>query len=115
MQSIIYKENRREHVQEQILKAIDKALTQVFGKEAVHIIYHYLEENHKVRKDEIVDKLEKFTKGLEEFLSTGAYPIEKKILEDIYSNYGLLRRLEYEKQAERQDFVNQVKLLITST
>lgn len=114
MQTLKYKENRRQHRQEQVLKAIDKALTQVFGKEAAHIIYHYLEENHKVRKDEIVDKLEKFTRGLEEFLSTGAYPIEKKILEDIYSNYGLLRRLEYERQVGQQDFVNQVKLLIAS-
>jgi hypothetical protein len=100
--------------QERILKAIDKALTQIFGKEAAHIIYNYIEENHEVRKEEIIEKLENFTRGLEEFLSTGAYAIEKKILEDIYSNYGLIRRLKFERFSGQQDFVNQVKLLMTS-
>ena len=101
--------------QKQILKAIDEALTQIFGKEAAHIIYAYLEENHNVKKDEILDKIEVFTKGLEEFLSTGAYAIEKKILEDVYSNYGLLRRLEYQLGSGQQDFATQVRRLITLT
>jgi len=106
-------EERKRVQHKQILKAIDKALTQVFGKEATHIIYAYLEENHNVKRDEILDKIEAFTQGLEEFLSTGAYVIEKKILEDVYSNYGLLRRIEYERTYSRQDFASQVKRLIT--
>jgi len=32
-------------------------------------------------------------------------------LEDIYSNYGLLRRLELERMQEEQDFVGQIRLL----
>jgi hypothetical protein len=53
-----------------------------------------------------------FAAGLEEFLRSGAYVIERKILEDIYSNYGLLRRLELEKVQEENDFVSQVKSLM---
>ncbi len=100
--------------QERVLKVIDKALTQIFGIEATNLIYGYIEENHRVRKDEIVEKLEHFTRGLEEFLSTGAYVIEKKILEDIYSDHGLIRRLESEQISNQLDFVSQVKLIITS-
>ncbi|MEM2972090.1 MAG: hypothetical protein QW270_06700, partial [Candidatus Bathyarchaeia archaeon] len=61
--------------------------------------------------DEIAEKIDVFAKGLEEFLRSGAYVVEKKILEDIYSTYGLLRRLELEKTREN-DFVSQVKLLM---
>lgn len=90
---------------------IDKVLNQVFGKEATILIYRYLENNYSVKRDEISEKIDLFARGLEEFLRTGAYAIERKILEDIYSSYGLLRRLELERIQQGYDFANQVKLL----
>ncbi|MDI6805856.1 MAG: hypothetical protein QMD20_04235 [Candidatus Bathyarchaeia archaeon] len=97
--------------EDKISKIVDRVLKQVFGEEATLLIYKHLEKNHSVKPDEISEKIEVFAKGLEEFLSTGAYVIEKKILEDIYSTYGLLRRLESEKMQEESDFVSQVKSL----
>jgi len=44
-------------------------------------------------------------------LRTGAYAIERKILEDVYSSYGLLRRLELEKAQQEYDFASQIRLL----
>ncbi|MEM4734012.1 MAG: hypothetical protein QXD70_05750, partial [Candidatus Bathyarchaeia archaeon] len=67
-----------------------------------------------VRRNEIADKIDLFAKGLEGFLRSGAYVIERKILEDIYSSYGLLRRIELEKLPE-SDFASQVKLLMRKT
>jgi 5'-deoxynucleotidase YfbR-like HD superfamily hydrolase len=98
--------------EDKISKIIDKVLKQVFGEEATHLIYRHLENNYSLKRNEITEKIDVFAAGLEEFLRSGAYVIERKILEDIYSNYGLLRRLELERVQEESDFVSQVKSLM---
>jgi len=95
-----------------ISNTIERVLKQVFGEEATNLIYRYLESSYSLKKDEVVEKIDIFAEGLEKFLSSGAYVIERKILEDIYSNYGLLRRLELEKVQEECDFVNQMKVIM---
>jgi hypothetical protein len=96
---------------DKIAKVIDRVLTQIFGEEATRLIYRYLENRYAVKRDEIADKIDLFAKGLEEFLRTGAYVIERKILEDIYSSYGLLRRLELES-IQVSDFASQIKMFM---
>jgi hypothetical protein len=113
MEKVIQQTNRQK--EDKISKIVDRVLKQVFGEEATSLIYKHLEKNHSVKPNEISEKIEVFAKGLEEFLSSGAYVIEKKILEDIYSTYGLLRRLELERMQEEFDFVNQVKSLKQKT
>jgi hypothetical protein len=98
--------------EDKISKIIDKVLRQVFGEEAAVLIYRYLEDRYSVGRDEVAEKIEVFAVGLEEFLRSGAYVVERKILEDIYSNYGLLRRLELERVQDESDFVSQVKSLM---
>jgi hypothetical protein len=109
MESITQQINRKE---EKISKIIDKVLKQVFGEEATRLIYRHLERNYSLKRSEIAEKIEVFAGGLEEFLRSGAYVIERKILEDIYSNYGLLPKLELERLQEESDFVSQVKSLM---
>jgi len=94
-----------------ISEIIDRALKQIFGEEATCLMYRYLENNYSLKRNEIAEKIDVFAEGLERFLRSGAYAVERKILEDIYSNYGLLRRLELEKKQEKYDFVSQIKLL----
>jgi len=97
-----------------ISKTVDRVLKQVLGKEATHLIYKYLESNHSLERSEIPEKIDVFAKGIEEFLSSGACAIERKILEDIYSSYGLLRRIELERTHE-YDFVGQIRSLTHKT
>jgi len=97
---------------EKISKVINHVLTQVFGEEATDLIYRHLERAHSIKRDEVASKIDVFAKGLEEFLSSGAYAVERKILEDIYSSYGLLRRLEIQKNQMGSDFVDQIKCLV---
>jgi len=96
---------------EKIVRIVDRVLKQVFGSEATRLIYRYLEARYAVKRNEIAEKIDLFAMGLEEFLKTGAYVIERKILEDIYSSYGLLRRLELERIRE-EDFASQIKMLM---
>jgi len=97
---------------DKVSKIIDRVLRQVFGEEATHLIYKHLEKNYSLKRNEISEKIDVFADGLEGFLRSGAYVIERKILEDIYSNYGLLRRLELERIQEEHDFVGQIRLLM---
>jgi len=89
-------------------KAIDKVLRKIFGDEATLLIYKHLENCYSLRQDEIVEKIDVFAEGIEELLSSGAYVIEKKILEDLDSSYGLTRRLEFEKAESNMTFVSQM-------
>jgi len=109
MQSISQKVPRRE--EDKIPRIVDRVLRQVFGNEATHLIYRFLEKNYALKQDEITQKIDVFAKGLEEFLNSGACVIEQKILEDIYSSYGLLRRLELQRTHVSNDFVGQIRLL----
>ena len=96
---------------ERVAKVIDQVLTQIFGKEATQLIYKHLERNYSVKKGELGEKLELFATGLEDFLKSGAYVIEKKILEDIWVSYGSVRKLQIQKPRNAVSFVNEMRLL----
>ena len=100
---------------QKIVRIIDRVLKQVFGNEATYLIYQHLENNYALRQDDVADRIELFARGLEDFLRSGAYVIERRILEDIYSSYGLLRRLELERTREECDFVSQMRTLMGKT
>ena len=97
-----------------VATVIDKVLNQVFGKEATTLIYRYLERNYSLKRGEIGNKIELFAQGLEDFLKSGAYAIERKILEDINYNSNMLRRTQLENDDET-NFVTQMKLFMHKT
>jgi hypothetical protein len=113
MKITIQQKNNSE--QDKISRIIDRVLTQVFGEQATHMIYRYLENNYSLKRNEVSAKIDVFAEGLEEFLRSGAYVIERKILDDIYSTYGVLRRLETERTQKGHDFAGQMKLLMQKT
>ncbi len=88
---------KHEHY-DKVSQAIDTVLRKIFGDEATLLIYKYLENCYSLRQDEIVEKIDVFAEGLEEFLMSGAYTIKMKILEDVYSSYGLTPKPEFEKE-----------------
>lgn len=100
---------------QKVVRIIDRVLNQIFGQEATSLIYKHLESNYSLKQDQLAERIEVFAQGLEDFLRSGAYAIERKILEDIYSSHGLLRRLELERPQSECDFVSQMKSLIRKT
>jgi len=109
MQTALQQKTKKE---DQVAKIIDKVLHQIFGEEATSLIYRHLERNYSLKRNELTEKIDVFAQGLEDFLRSGAYVIERKILDDIYSSYGLLRRIELGKANEEGDFVNRVKSIV---
>lgn len=102
---------QRNKYDDKVSKTVDKVLRQIFGDEATFLIYRYLETRYSLKQDEIVEKIDVFAKGLQEFLRSGAQVIEMKILEDIYSSCGQTQRPEFETRRTKQDFVSQIKML----
>jgi hypothetical protein len=98
--------------EDQIFKIIDKVLKQVFGEEAALFIYKYLEQHYSLRQSEFSEKIDVFAKGLEECLSSGAFAVERKILEDISAIYGSFSEARFERNPERYDFASQMKIVM---
>jgi len=98
--------------EDQIFKIIDKVLKQVFGEEATLFIYRYLEQHYSLRQSEFSEKIDVFAKGLEDCLSSGAFAIESKILDDICTIYGAFNKIDFERKPERYDFASQMKIAL---
>jgi hypothetical protein len=98
--------------EDKIFKIIDKVLKQVFGEEATLFIYKYLEQRYSLLQSDFSKKIDVFAKGLEDCLSSGAFAIENKILEDISSVYGSFSTVVYDRKAERYDFAGQMKIVM---
>jgi hypothetical protein len=88
---------------EKLNKVIDRVLNQIFGQEAVQIIYEYLEKNHYIQRHEIAEKFDSFNYALREYLGTGALVIEKVILDNL-ELYGF-------EQNKCDDFAERQKII----
>ena len=96
--------------EDKIFKIIDSVLKQVFGETATLFIYKYLEQRYSLQKSDFSKKIDIFAKGLEDCLSSGAFAIESKILDDLHSAYGAFGAIGYERKTERYDFASQMKI-----
>jgi len=95
---------------DKIVQVIDKVLTQVFGEEAKLFIYKYLEQHHSLRQSDFSKRIDVFAEGLEDCLSSGAFVVESKILDDISAIYGSPELMDFETKPERYDFASQMKI-----
>jgi len=95
-----------------VFQIVDNILKQVFGEKSTLLIYRYLETHYSLPKHEIGVKIDVFAEGLENFLSSGAPLIERKILQDIYSRQGIMRTIEIDDVDEEFDFATQVRFAI---
>ncbi len=66
-----------------ISKIIDNVLTEVFGQKGTLYIYKYIEDAYQIAPSQFSTQLELFSKGLEDCLSSGAIPIQTRILHAI--------------------------------
>jgi hypothetical protein len=109
MQILVQETNVKD---DKVSKIVERVLTQIFGREATHLIYKHLERKYSVKPSEVGEKLELFTRGLEDFLRSGAYAIERKILEDAWLAYGSARESQLEKLRDGTSFVSEMRLLL---
>ncbi|TRZ49188.1 MAG: hypothetical protein D4S01_09085 [Dehalococcoidia bacterium] len=95
-------------------KVIDDVLRKIFGDEATLIIYEYVKKIYSIRQDEIVEKIDDFVDAIRELLGSGAYPVEQKILETLYSSHGIFHKPEFESVESKLSFVSQMSIFFNS-
>jgi hypothetical protein len=88
-----------------VFEVIDSVLKQVFGEEATRLMYQYLERHYSWSQRDFSEKIDAFAKGMEEFLNSGAYIVESKILDGIYSSCDVRKG-----EVAELDFASQVRL-----
>ncbi|RLI19514.1 hypothetical protein DRO54_08355 [Candidatus Bathyarchaeota archaeon] len=103
---------KKNNVAKCLVKTFDYGLKEILGEAAASIVYEYLETKHSVKKEEIPDKIEDFIKGLKNFLSTGAFVVERVVLEKLYESYGL--KLEEKEQYSFEDYLDELRKRIAA-
>jgi len=89
-----------------LLEVIDETMKHVFREEGAKAICKYLGNNCHLKLDEIAEKPEVFSAGLERLLGSGAPVIENLILKNLYRKLGL----EFEEK-KGYEFSNYIKEL----
>ena len=92
-----------------VFEAIDRVLKQVFGEDAARLMYQFLERRYSWSQKSFLEKIDVFAKGMEEFLSSGAYMVESKILDTIYSSHVALPEAKI-NDFEKSDLASQIRL-----
>ena len=94
-----------------LLEAVDESLS-VLGDLAKKAVYSYLEENFEIKKHDIPDKIEGFTKAIEEIFGPGAKLIQIQIMKRLYQIAG--RDLKYYPEKDELLFTEYVAAIETS-
>ena len=90
-----------------LVNTVDEELMKIFGKTATLVIYSYFEDNLSLKRENIPEKIELFSQGLKNFFGSGACMLEKTILTDLYSGFGL--KYNEKKGHTFVDYVTELK------
>ncbi|MGQ9530136.1 MAG: hypothetical protein ACUVQX_00930 [Candidatus Bathycorpusculaceae bacterium] len=88
---------KREAFEKLLLEAVDEALASL-GDSARQAIYYHLEEKFGITKNEIPNRLQDFTNGLEKIFGLGARFIEIIIMKKLHEKIG--QPLEWNESRE---------------
>jgi len=89
-----------------LLKAVDETLNEIFKEAGAKVIYDFLGNNSHLKWEEIAERSEVFSAGIERLLGSGAQVTEKLILKKLHS------KLELEfKEKEGYEFSDYIEEL----
>jgi hypothetical protein len=87
--TIVKISKRTGRLDDSLLSVVDETLMQVFREAGAKVIYDFLANNCHLKHEEIAEKPEVFSAGLERLMVSGAPVIEILILKNLYSKLGL--------------------------
>jgi len=90
-----------------LLSVVDETMLQVFREAGTKAIYDYLENKYHLKREEIAEKPEVFSAGLERLMVSAAQMIEKLILKNLYRKLGL--KFEEKKGYEFSDYIKELR------
>jgi len=90
-----------------LLSVVDETMKQVFAEVGTKVIYGFLGNNSHLKREEIAEKPEVFSAGLERLMSSGAPVIENLILKSLYSKLEL--KFEEKEGYEFSDYIKELR------
>lgn len=90
-----------------LLSVVDETLRQVFRDAGTKAIYAFLGNNSHLKLEEIGEKPEAFSAGLERLMVSAAPLIENLILKNLYSKLGL--KFEEKEGYEFSDYIKELR------
>jgi len=96
-----------EKLDDLLLKVVDETLRQVFRETGTKVIYDFLANNHHLKLEEIAEKPEVFSAGLERLMGSAAPVIENLILKNLYSKLGL--KFEEKEGYRFSDYIKELR------
>ena len=99
-------ENRKE-LNIYFAEAVDDTLKQIFKEDGTKVIYEFLENNARLKLEEVADKPEIFSATLERLMVSAAHVIEKMILKKLYRRLRL--KFEEKQGYEFSDYIRELR------
>lgn len=99
---------RKMEFDKRLVGITEKVLKQVFGEEATGSILKHLKKNYGLKLEQIPDKPEVFSRGLESYLNSGATVVERIILERLATNSRI--KLDRMKTRTFRNNLNELRL-----
>ena len=98
---------KTEKLADLFVSAVDETLKQVFKEAGTQVIYNFIENKCHLKCEEIAEKPEDFSAGLERLMVSAAAVIEKMILENLYSKLEL--KFVEKKGNEFSDYIKDLR------
>jgi|SRR3989304_4625390 len=90
-----------------LLNAVNETVKQIFKEAGAEVIFNFIEKQCHLKLEEIVEKPEVFSAGLERLTVSATSVIEKMILENLYSKLNL--RFAEKDGYDFSDYIKELK------
>lgn len=87
-----------------LLESVNNTFKHVLGESGTRAVYHFLENEYKLPKSNIGDKMDLFNEALNNLFGTGGNVLQKEVLKDICSKLGLTCDLKNERTRAKSVF-----------
>jgi len=72
-----------------LLESVDNTFKHILGETGTHVVYQFLDNECKLPKSSIGDKMYLFNEGLEKLFGVGGKILQKEVLKDVCSKLGI--------------------------
>ncbi len=98
---------KRKDLNSYFAEVVDDTLKQIFKEDGAKVIYEFLEDNARLKLEEVADKPEVFSASLERLMVSAARVIEQSILKNLYRRLGL--KFEEKEGYEFSDYIIELR------
>ena len=77
------------HFRNFFLESVNNTFKRILGESGIHAVYYFLENECKLPKSSIGDKMDLFNEALDNLFGIGGNVLQKEVLKDVCSKLGL--------------------------